>query len=126
VVRVYLFVWLLPLDPTGKGGPTSSYATAGIALRVSGALKPHHHDKVEIPLVGWTPFLEEKRNQTSAPLTTSLLQPGPLLTVTMTCVLPNAAASDTMVLLLHAEIRGIGYGTEPVVMWDSVSRVGKS
>jgi hypothetical protein len=34
------------------GVPTSSYATAGIALRVSGALKPHHHDKVEIPLVG--------------------------------------------------------------------------
>jgi hypothetical protein len=34
------------------GGPTSSYATAGIALRVSGALKPHHHDKVEITLVG--------------------------------------------------------------------------
>jgi hypothetical protein len=52
VVRVSLFVWLLPLDLTGNGGPTSSYATAGIALRVSGALKPHHHDKVEIPLVG--------------------------------------------------------------------------
>jgi hypothetical protein len=34
------------------GGSTSSYATAGIALRVSGALKPHHHDTVEIPLVG--------------------------------------------------------------------------
>jgi hypothetical protein len=34
------------------GDPTSSYATAGIALRVSGALKPHHHDKVETPLVG--------------------------------------------------------------------------
>jgi hypothetical protein len=33
------------------GGPTSSYATAGIALRVTGALKPHHHDKVEIPSV---------------------------------------------------------------------------
>jgi hypothetical protein len=31
---------------------TSSYATAGIALRVSGALKPHHHDKVETPSVG--------------------------------------------------------------------------
>jgi hypothetical protein len=31
------------------GGPTSSYATAGIALRVSGALKPHHHDKVYLP-----------------------------------------------------------------------------
>jgi hypothetical protein len=51
VVRVSLFVWLLPLDLTGMGGPTSSYATADIALRVSGALKPHHHDKVEIPLV---------------------------------------------------------------------------
>jgi hypothetical protein len=34
------------------GDPTSSYVTAGIALRVSGALKPHHHDKVETPSVG--------------------------------------------------------------------------
>jgi hypothetical protein len=34
------------------GAPTSSYATAGIALRVSGALKTHHHDKVETPSVG--------------------------------------------------------------------------
>jgi hypothetical protein len=34
------------------GVSTSSYATAGIALRVSGALKPHHHDKVETPSVG--------------------------------------------------------------------------
>jgi hypothetical protein len=34
------------------GDPISSYATAGIALRVSGALKPHHHDKVETPSVG--------------------------------------------------------------------------
>jgi hypothetical protein len=34
------------------GGPTSSYATAGIALRVSGALKSHHHDKMEAPSVG--------------------------------------------------------------------------
>jgi hypothetical protein len=33
------------------GVPTSSYATAGIALRVSGALKPHHHDKMETPSV---------------------------------------------------------------------------
>jgi hypothetical protein len=33
------------------GAPTSSYATASIALRVSGALKPHHHDKVETPSV---------------------------------------------------------------------------
>jgi hypothetical protein len=34
------------------GAPTSSYATAGIALRVSGALKSHHHYKVETPSVG--------------------------------------------------------------------------
>jgi hypothetical protein len=34
------------------GDPTSSYAIAGIALRVSGAFKPHHHDKVETPSVG--------------------------------------------------------------------------
>jgi hypothetical protein len=31
------------------GGPTSSYATAGISLRVIGVLKPPHHDKVETP-----------------------------------------------------------------------------
>jgi hypothetical protein len=34
------------------GDPTSSYATAGIALRVTGALKPHHHEEVETPSVG--------------------------------------------------------------------------
>jgi hypothetical protein len=45
-----LFVWLLTLDLSGLGGPTSSYATAGIALRVSGASKPHHHDKVGVSL----------------------------------------------------------------------------
>jgi hypothetical protein len=43
---VSLFVWLLPLDLSGMGDPTNSYATAGIALRVLGVLKPHHHDKV--------------------------------------------------------------------------------
>jgi hypothetical protein len=37
---------------SGMGDPTSSYATAGIALRVLGELKPHHHNKVEIPSVG--------------------------------------------------------------------------
>jgi hypothetical protein len=42
---VSLFVWLLPLDLSGLGGPTNRYATADIALRVSGALKSHHHDK---------------------------------------------------------------------------------
>jgi hypothetical protein len=30
--RVSLFVWLLPLDLSGMGDSTSSYATAGIAL----------------------------------------------------------------------------------------------
>jgi hypothetical protein len=50
--RIFLFVWLLLLDLSGMGYPTSSYATAGIALRVSGALKPHHHNKVETPSVG--------------------------------------------------------------------------
>jgi hypothetical protein len=50
--RVSLFVWLLPLAVSGMCDPTSSYATAGIALRVSGALKPHHLNKVETPSVG--------------------------------------------------------------------------
>jgi hypothetical protein len=39
------------------GDSTSSYATAGIALRVSGALKPHHHDKMETPSVGKPPLI---------------------------------------------------------------------
>jgi hypothetical protein len=39
------------------GDPTSSYDTAGIALRVSGALRPHHHDKVETPSVGLVKLL---------------------------------------------------------------------
>jgi hypothetical protein len=42
------------------GAPTSSYATAGIALRISGALKPHHHDKVETPSVGDNPINQHK------------------------------------------------------------------
>ena len=32
-----------------KGGSASSYATAGIALGVTGVLKPPHHDKMEAP-----------------------------------------------------------------------------
>jgi hypothetical protein len=54
MTRVSLFVWLLPLDLSGMGVSTNSYATVGIAVRVSGALKPHHHDKVETPSVGNT------------------------------------------------------------------------
>jgi hypothetical protein len=32
--RVSLLVWIMPFDLPGLGDPTSSYATAGIALRV--------------------------------------------------------------------------------------------
>jgi hypothetical protein len=57
MVRVSLFIWVLTLDLTGQCGPTSSYAIAGIALRVSWAHKPHHKYKVEIPLVGYIGIL---------------------------------------------------------------------
>jgi hypothetical protein len=50
--KVSLFLWLLSHELSGLGGPTNSYATGGIALRVSGALKPHRHDKVGIASVG--------------------------------------------------------------------------
>jgi hypothetical protein len=53
---VFLFVWLLPLDLSGLRGHTNSYATADIALRVSGALKPHQHYKVGIASVGLVTF----------------------------------------------------------------------
>jgi hypothetical protein len=51
--RLSLFVWLVPPFLSGMGDPTSCYATAGIALRVSGALKSHHQDEVETPSVGF-------------------------------------------------------------------------
>jgi len=44
-----LFVWALPFDLSGMGGPTSSYATAGIALRITESHKTPHHYKVETP-----------------------------------------------------------------------------
>jgi hypothetical protein len=40
------------LDLSGMVGPTSSYATASIALRIIGPHKPHHYIKVGAPLVG--------------------------------------------------------------------------
>jgi len=43
------FVWALPFNLSGMGGPASSYATAGIALRVTQSHKPPHHYKVETP-----------------------------------------------------------------------------
>ena len=54
---VSLFVWVLCFDLSGKGGPTSSYATAGIALRIIAPHKPPYPAKdafvkVEIPQGG--------------------------------------------------------------------------
>jgi len=46
---VSLFVWFLPFDLPGLGVPAGSYATAGIALGVTEALKIRHHVKVETP-----------------------------------------------------------------------------
>jgi hypothetical protein len=40
--------------------PTSTYATAGVALRVSGALKLQYHDKVERPSEGTIYFYNTK------------------------------------------------------------------
>jgi hypothetical protein len=45
--RVSLLVWIIPFVLSGKGGPTSSYAAAGIALRVIWPYKPHHYVRVE-------------------------------------------------------------------------------
>jgi hypothetical protein len=41
-----------PLDLSGLGDPTGSYATAGLAHRVTGTHKPLYHGKVEIPTKG--------------------------------------------------------------------------
>jgi hypothetical protein len=46
---VSLFVWLLPFDLSGLGDPAISYATAGIALRVTEARKLPQHVKMETP-----------------------------------------------------------------------------
>jgi hypothetical protein len=49
---VSLFVWALPFDLSGMGDPTSSYATAGITLRVTESHKPPHYCKAETPSGG--------------------------------------------------------------------------
>jgi len=43
---------------SGMGGPTSSYATASLALRMIWPLKPHHYVIVEIPFGGTDSLLE--------------------------------------------------------------------
>jgi hypothetical protein len=40
--RVSLLVWHLPRNPSGMGGPTSSYVAADVALEFIGAQKPPH------------------------------------------------------------------------------------
>jgi hypothetical protein len=47
--RVSRLVWIITFDLSVLGGPTGSYATAGIALRIIWPRKPRHYDKVEIP-----------------------------------------------------------------------------
>jgi hypothetical protein len=42
------------------GDPTGSNATAGLALRVTGTLKPLYHGKVEIPTKGFSTNYEMK------------------------------------------------------------------
>ena len=49
---VSLLVWVITFDLSGKGDPTSSYATAGVALRIIWPLKPSHYFKVETPSGG--------------------------------------------------------------------------
>jgi hypothetical protein len=52
MTRVSVFVCDVTFDPSGMGGPTSSYTTAGIDLRIMWPRKPHHYMKVGIP-PGW-------------------------------------------------------------------------
>jgi len=42
---ISLFVWVLSFDLSGKDGPTSSYATAGIALWIIAPRKPPYPAK---------------------------------------------------------------------------------
>jgi hypothetical protein len=49
---VSLLVWVIPFDLSGKGGPTSSNATTGIALRIIWPLKPSHYFKAQTPSGG--------------------------------------------------------------------------
>jgi len=51
---VYLFVWVITFDLSGLGDPDSSYATAGLALRIIWTHKPHHYVKVGTPSGGET------------------------------------------------------------------------
>jgi hypothetical protein len=45
---ISLFVWIITFDLSGMGDPTSSYAAAGIDLRIIWPSKPHHYVRVRI------------------------------------------------------------------------------
>ena len=44
--RLSLFVWVITFDLFGLGDPASSYATAGLALRIIWPQRPHHYVKI--------------------------------------------------------------------------------
>jgi hypothetical protein len=51
MARVSFFVWNVTHDLPGLGDRTSSYATSGITLEITGSCKPQHH-KMEPPSGG--------------------------------------------------------------------------
>jgi hypothetical protein len=52
--RVSLFIWVISFDLSGISAPASSYATAGLALRITWPHKSHHYVKVETPSAFYT------------------------------------------------------------------------
>lgn len=46
------FVLVITFELSGMGGPTRSYTSADIVLRIIGPHKPHCCDKVEMPSGG--------------------------------------------------------------------------
>jgi hypothetical protein len=82
--RVSLFIWNLTLDLSSLGDPGSSYATAGIALEIIGAHKPHCHDKMVTPLGGITVFTRIKDNpayKMTPPSQSSIFRKIPIFTL---------------------------------------------
>jgi hypothetical protein len=58
-VVVSLFVCRLPFDLSSNGGPTSSYATAGIALRVNGEIYGISRLRVQVKTLVFIKFWSE-------------------------------------------------------------------
>jgi hypothetical protein len=57
---VFFFVWVVTFDLSDMGGPTSSYATASIVLRIIGPVKPQHYVKVGKLSGRWGNFMNVK------------------------------------------------------------------